>query len=269
MSDQVMAPAGDIVVLKGTGIRIRKIGPDAPWRWLGLAWADIGRIPAISFGYGAVFVALSYVILLMVTTLQFTSLVLPLVGAFLLVGPMLAVGLYEASRRLQANKPIEIGKIVLVATRSPVQLAFMGVLMVVLFLIWMKIAALLFALFFGLNYPNLADFIDTLLFTSEGITLLVVGTLFGAALAFVAFSMSVISVPMLMVRDMDAITAIVASFTAVRENFVPMLVWAWLIVMLIGFGAATLFVGLAITFPLVGHATWHAFKELVVDVDPD
>ena len=90
-----------------------------------------------------------------------------------------------------------------------------------------------------------------------------VGTLVGGAIATVVFATAVVSVPMLLERDVDAITAIIASVKSVTQNLGPMLLWAWLILVLTTFGIASLFVGLVITFPLVGHATWHAYKDVI------
>ena len=112
---------------------------------------------------------------------------------------------------------------------------------------------------------SIEEWVSVLLFTYEGLSFLIVGILAGAVLAVVVFAISAISVPLLMVRDIDAVTAIITSVRAVKENPGPMLLWAWLIALLIGFGLVTLFVGLIVTFPLVGHATWHAFRAVIAD----
>ena len=107
--------------------------------------------------------------------------------------------------------------------------------------------------------------IPTLLLTTQGVAFLAMGTVIGALLAFAVFSISAVSVPMLMVRDVDAVTAMIASIRSVRRNPGPMLLWAWLIVVLTAVGIVTLFLGMIFTFPLVGHATWHAYRALVED----
>ncbi|MCE9522419.1 MAG: DUF2189 domain-containing protein, partial [Alphaproteobacteria bacterium] len=101
--------------------------------------------------------------------------------------------------------------------------------------------------------------------TTAGLTMLSVGTVVGGALALAAFAISAISVPMLMHRDVDAITAILASVRAVVQYPGPMLLWAWLVALFTAFGTVTLFLGLIVVFPLLGHATWHAYRAVIVD----
>jgi uncharacterized membrane protein len=105
--------------------------------------------------------------------------------------------------------------------------------------------------------------IPTLLLTTQGVALLVVGTGCGAILAALVFAISVVSVPLLMERDIDVVSAVIISLQAVARNPKPMLLWAWLVAILTAFGIATLYIGLIVTFPLVGHATWHAYRETV------
>lgn len=245
---------------------VNKVTLDAPWRWLAAGWSDLWQRPGISLGYGVVFVVVSVVLVGGLVLVDLSSLALALAAGFMLVGPLLAVGLYETSRRLETGEPITARTAALVATRSPSQLAFLGIILMLLLLAWVRIAMLLFALFFGPGgFPPLAEFVPILLFTSKGIGLLAVGSAIGGMLALLVFAISAVSVPMLMARDIDAITAVVTSVNAVRRNIGPMLLWGWLIVLLTAFGIATLFVGLIVTFPLVGHATWHAYRALVPD----
>lgn len=245
-------------------VSIRKIAADQPWQWLSASCRDVGRNPVISLGYGLVFALVSFVIAAGLYSIDAASLVLALAAGFMLIGPMLAVGLYEASRRLEAGLPLSAKDVIFVKTRSPTQIAFLGALLMVMLLAWMQIAFLLFMLFFGLDgLPPLDDFVSTLLLTWRGLGLLIIGSLVGAAIAFLVFSVSAISVPLLMVRDMDAVTAIITSVRAVQENPKPMILWALIVAALTAVGIGTLFIGLIVTFPLVGHATWHAYRCLV------
>src|SRR5690606_3779303 len=122
---------------------------DAPWGWLAGAWRDLMHAPAIGLGYGAVVAAAGWALTAAVLRWQSLSLALPLAAGFMLVAPMLAVGLYETSRRLQAGEPLRLRAIAFVATRSPAQLGLMGVLLALFFMAWQRFAMLLFALFFG------------------------------------------------------------------------------------------------------------------------
>lgn len=243
---------------------IRSIGLEAPWEWLAAGWRDLWRAPAIGLGYGLAVAVGGALLTAGLFYIDALALLLPLAAGFMLLGPMLAVGLYETSRRLGAGQTVEAGRVILVATRSPSQLALLGGLLMLFMLAWVRIATLLFALFFGLSdYPPIDQWVSVLLFTYEGLTFLVVGITVGGILATVVFAVSAISVPLLMVQDLDVVTAVLTSLRAVRQNPKPMLLWAWLIALLITFGIATLYVGLIVTFPLVGHATWHAFRALV------
>ena len=243
---------------------VRRLEMERPWSWLAAGWQDIWQAPGVSLVYGAIFCFVSFAITAGVLLADLSYLLLPLIAGFMLVGPMLAVGLYETSRRLERGEPVTLGSALFVATRSPMGLAFLGVSLMIVLLIWMRLATLLFALFLGtLEFPPLSEMVPTLLFTANGLSLLIVGSLAGAGLAFIVFAVSVISVPLLMEREMDFITAIVTSIRAVRRNPKPMLLWAWLVALLTACGLVTLFVGLIVTFPLVGHATWHAYRDTV------
>lgn len=236
---------------------------DAPWDWLGAGWRDLWRAPAISLGYGLAVAAASWLLFLGLLQIEALALVLALAGGFLLLGPMLAVGLYQVSREIEAGRPVKFADVFLPSEQSRGQLAFFGVLLLLFFSAWVRFASLLASIFLGgMNLPPLKDFVQTLLFTPEGLTLLVVGTALGAALALIVFAFSAFSVPMLIDKRTDAFTAARASVAAVAANPRPMGLWAALIVVMIAAGVATAFAGLVVAFPLIGHATWHAYRDV-------
>jgi len=246
------------------GPRIRQVTLEQPWSWLAAGWRDIWQAPHISLAYGALFAAVSIALTAGLFAIGVEYLLPPLAAGFMLLGPMLAVGLYETSRRLHAGEPVTLRDALLVVTRSPAQLGFIGILLALFMLAWMRIASLLFALFMGtLGFPPLAEILPRLFFTAEGLGLLAVGSAVGAVLAAAVFAISVVSVPMLMVRDVDAVTAMILSVRAARKNAAVLILWAWLIAILTGIGLLTFFVGLTLTFPLVGHASWHAYRDLI------
>ena len=243
---------------------VKRVAIDRPWAWLAAGWEDMKRAPGVSLTYGALFTAISFLITAGVFWADLDFLLFPLAAGFMLVGPMLAVGLYETSRRLETGQPVSLGAALFVATRSPMRLAFLGITLMAVLLVWMRAAMLLLALFVGVSeVPTLAEAVPTLLLTTDGVALLVVGTVCGAALAALVFAISVVSVPLLMERDIDFASAVFTSLQAVIRNPKPMLIWAWLVALLTAFGLATLYLGLIVTFPLVGHATWHAYRETV------
>ena len=129
---------------------------------------------------------------------------------------------------------------------------------------WIRIAAMIFMLYWGLNPPSFQDLIINTFLKPSSLPFLIVGVGVGGLFAFFAFSISAISMPMLAEQPrLDVITAIVTSVRAVRKNPAPMLLWAVLIAAVTGVGLATLYLGLIVTVPLIGHATWHAYRDLV------
>ena len=133
------------------------------------------------------------------------------------------------------------------------------------YLAWVEIAFLLFMLFFGPQpMPPLDVFVSNLLLTPRGLGLLIVGTGVGIVLATIVFAISAIAGPLLMTEPVDVVTAATISVGACRKNPKAMALWAALIAGAMVLGFVTLFVGLVIMFPLIGHATWHAFRDLLV-----
>ena len=245
-------------------ISVRQVAFDAPWAWLALGWRDLWAAPGVSLVYGGAFALAAALLTWGVTQAGAQSLILALAGGFLLVAPLAAVGLYEASRRMSAGEPVTLGAVVNGGLHPRGQLAFFGIALLLIFMVWMQIAFLLFMLFAGTSgIPPANEFMHTLLFTRHGTGLMIVGTLVGAALAALTFAVSAVSVPLLLVKDVDIVTAITTSIKTVIVNPKAMFLWAALIAGFMAVGIATLFVGLVVVFPLVGHATWHAFKALV------
>jgi uncharacterized membrane protein len=248
----------------GRQLALRRVPSEAPWTWLAAGWRDLKRARWISLGYGLAFALASAAITLGLWVTDSIQTLPAVAAGFMLVGPLLAIGLFEISRRLEAGAPISFQAAVLSIARSPVQIGFLGVLLMIFLLFWMRLAFLLFALFLGTGtLPPPDAFVSQLLFTPEGLGLLIVGTSAGAVLAFAAYAISVVSVPLLLDRDVDAMTAIIASLKSVRLNWKPLLLWAWLIALITFAGLVTCYVGLIFTFPLIGHASWHAYRDLV------
>lgn len=242
---------------------IRKVALDAAYGWLEAGWKDLWAAPWISLTYGAVFAVFAYLAVLQLTRFNALPLLLPLAFGFLLVGPILAAGLYEISRRRERGEAIDFRAVAGAEWAGRDQLASFGMLLFVLYFFWMNVAFLLFMLFFGpFSFPPLDGFVSALLLTPEGQGLLMAGTVAGAAFAAVAYSISVIAVPMMFDRKVDAVTAMLASAQAVRNNLPAMALWAALIAGITWLGFVLLFAGLVVAFPLIGHASWHAYKEL-------
>ena len=245
-------------------IPVAKVPMEAPWHWLALGFRDMGRAPVLSVAYGAAFAALAMFILVGLWMAEVPALILPMAGGFLLIGPIVAAGLYRMSALIERGEKVTLRDTLLVNIQSPGQLAFMGVLLMIAFFAWVEIALLLFMLVFGpIAMPPVTEFIATLLLEPRGLALLIVGTFLGAVLATIIFASTVVSIPLLMTREIDAVTAIITSWRAVAANPSVMALWAVLIAAIMTLGFALFFVGLLVAFPLIGHATWHAFRQLV------
>lgn len=244
-----------------SALSVKTIADDQPWRWLQLGWRDLTRMPGVSLAYGAGVVAAGYVLAFALWQANWLSLVLPLAGGFLLLAPFVAVGLYEASRRLEHGEPVSFPALLL-QWRRPFQVGAFGVILILLHLAWMRTALLWFMLYFHAGTPPL-DQIPTYLLDPSNLPFLVIGTAMGAGFALITFAVSAVSLPLLVDRDTDVISAVVVSVKAVITNPKAMLLWAGLIAFFTVVGLATFFIGLGLLFPLVAHATWHAYKDLV------
>ena len=241
----------------------RPIPIDAPWGWLAAGWRDMWAAPQISLAYGAVFAVVAAMLGLGLWSVGAHSLFPALAGGFLLIGPLAAVGLYEASRRLARGQAPRLRDVAWAGFVARGQLAFFGAILLFVFLAWLQIAFLLLMLFLGgSGLPPASATLETLLHTTRGLGLLVVGSLVGGALAALVFAMSVVAVPLLVVRQTDAVSAARASIACVVANPKPMALWAGLIAAIMATGFATLLVGLVIAFPWIGHATWHAYASI-------
>ena len=243
---------------------IREVPFDAPYSWLAAGLHDMWRVPRVSLAYGAIFAVAGLLLAVGLTQVGLLSLILVLAGGFILVGPMIAAGLYETSRRLEKGEPVSLASTLRAGLFGGGQLAYMGLLLMLIYLAWVEIALLLFMLFLGPEpMPPLEAFVPNLLLTRPGLGLLIVGTGVGMALAATVFAVSAVAVPLLMTERVDVVTAALTSVRACRENPKAMALWAALIAGAMLFGFVTLFFGLVIAFPLIGHATWHAFRDLV------
>lgn len=260
----MVATRNDVKALEGTPVSIASVPFDAPWLWLAAGWRDLWLKPGVSLVYGLVFALISVALTLSLSVAHLQALVLPLAGGFVLLGPLAAVGLYDMSRAIEAGRPVTWSSVLTAYLRAKGQLSFFSGILAFAFFIWLQLALLLFMLFWGNNsIPPPSTFVPTLLFSPHGLALLVVGTLVGGVLAAVVFSISVISVPLLLTHQLDAVTAVRTSLFAIAMNPKPMALWAALIAGFMALGIATLSAGLVIAFPLIGHATWHAYRALV------
>jgi uncharacterized membrane protein len=256
--------ADTVAVFRSPQPHIRRVAVDRPWLWLGQGWHDMLAAPRISLGLGAVSVIAGWLAFFLLVAYDLPFLVLPLSAGFFFVGPFMAVGLYEISRRLELGRPVEAEGVLLAWRRNPDQIALMGLLLLLLHLAWMRVAQLLFAAFEWRSVPSWDRFTDLAWHSSRSLPFLATGVACGAVLAALAFILGAFSMPYLLDRrNANLFEAIATSVAAIRQNPRPMLLWAGLIVLLTALAMIPGLLGLVVVLPVVAHATWHAYRDIV------
>ena len=230
---------------------------------------DYWRKPMMGLFFSHVYVVGGWLIYLMLFLWHMEWLAIPLTFGFPLLGPFLAVGLYEVSRRLEAGETEwRRNDIFGVIWRQRLrQLPSMAWVIIVYFLFWSFFAHMLFALFLGPSaLMNVTSSYGYLL-EREGVVMLLVGTGFGAVFAFVLFCLTAVSLPLLLDKELDFVTAMLTSIAVVRRNPRVMLAWAAVIAVLTFLGMLPGLMGLFVVLPVLGHATWHIYRRALVSVD--
>lgn len=246
--------------------RVRIVSLERPWEWLSAGWKDLWQAPAASIPYGLLFVVMGYLLVYLIEG-QFQY-ALALTTGFLLAGPFLSMGLYDISRRLEAGEPATLGHALVAWQCNVLPILMFGGLVGLLMIVWARLSALLFGVIIGGGHNLMLDSsVAQLFFSGSGLMFLAVFTLVGAVIATIVFVISVVSIPMMLDRKTDFVTAVLTSLTAVRVNKGVMLLWAALIAIFTGIGLLTFYLGLAIVLPLIGHATWHAYRDIVESGD--
>lgn len=243
-------------------VTLEKVRRDAPWSWIKGGIADMRAAPVTSIGYGATFTLLGIAITLGLSMLGMAGFVPVFVGGFALVGPVFAVGIYCVSQKLHDGETPGMLDFWRISPSRLTQMGLLTVLLFVFFLAWARLAQFLFVMFAAGDADyRIASTASFLFSDPSGVTLLAVGTAIGAALGFAAFMVSALSFPMIVDQDVDAVTAMVASVKAVFAQPFVMGTWALLIAFFVALGAAFFLIGLAVTFPLIAHASWRAYKD--------
>lgn len=243
---------------------IRRVPLGAPLHWLALGWRDLRAAPGASLFYGAVFALMGW--LIHVVFQQMVELTSALTAGFLLVGPFLATGLYDISRRRQRGQAVSL-RDTLTAWRSNLgAFSLFALCLTVIMLVWARASLVTFALFFSGGMPTLKNFLAQVV-SADHVDFLLAYFAVGGVFASIVFAVSVVSVPMMLDRGTDTVVAALTSVRALIANPVPLVLWAVLIVLIVGLGFATLFFGLVVAVPWIGHATWHAYQALV-ESDP-
>jgi uncharacterized membrane protein len=240
---------------------VNELPPGASMRWLRRGLDDLRAAPGVSLFYGFVLAAMGMVLGRFFGAAAYE---LAFATGFLLVGPFLAMGMYDISRRRERGEPVRL-LTTLTAWRANVPaIGFYAVILALLMAVWIRVSVVVVALFFEGGMPNATTLFADLMQSESGLFFLLAYTAAGFGFALLVFATSVVSLPMLLDRErMDTLTAMITSFNALRLNFGAMLLWAALIVALVAVGFATYYVGLVVVVPWIGHATWHAYRETV------
>lgn len=240
-------------------IALRPLRWADPLHWLALGWHDFVRAPGIGLFYGGCFVVMGWALLKMYEFAP--AYVMALSAGFLLMGPFLCLGLYRASQRLEAGERPDFGDSLLAWDTRTGTLAIFGFVLLVLEMLWGRATLVIFAVSFD-GMPDLKGSLLALL-EPENIGFIVAWVAVGAVFAGLIFAVSVVSIPMILHRQTDAITAGLTSVRLVLTQTGVMLWWAALITFIVGVAMLPWFAGLLIAGPVIGHASWHAYRAAV------
>jgi uncharacterized membrane protein len=242
-------------------IALRALGLADPLRWLLLGWRDFIRCPAIGLFYGGCFMVMGWA--LMSVYQHAPAYMLALCAGFLLMGPFLCLGLYRASQRLEQGAKPDFGDSLLAWDTRTGQLAIFGFVLLILEMLWGRATMVVFAV----SFDGMPDFKGSLmaLLDPENLGFIAGWLATGAVFAGLIYAVSVVSIPMILHRQTDAITAGLTSMRLVMTQPLVMLWWGLLITLLVVAAMLPWFAGLLVAGPVLGHASWHAYRAAVAD----
>jgi len=230
---------------------------------LRLGWSDFRRAPLFGVFFGGFYAVAGLLLIGLGAGTVAWTLVVSL--GFPLVAPFAAVGLYEVSRRIETGQSLKWGKVLgVVWTARGGQIPWIGGLILIYFLFWTFLAHMIFALFLGLSPMARMSDLAGLLLSANGLTMLAVEFAVGGVLAFLLFSLTCMSLPMLLERELDFVTAMILSMSCVTQNIGVLLVWGATIAGLSLLGMIPAFAGLCVVLPVLGHATWHLYRRALI-----
>jgi uncharacterized membrane protein len=225
-------------------------------------WQDFRTAPQFGLFFAAVYVAGGWLILYALTATGQIWWTLPAAAGFPILGPFIACGMYEVSRRLEKHESLSWSAILgVIARQKDRQIPSIAAVVVVFFLFWNFLAHMIFALFLGLQAMTNISSSFQIFTTPNGLMMLFIGTIVGAVFSGVLFSLTVVSLPLLLDREIDFVTAMITSVSVVLTNPKVMVLWGVLIAASLFLGIALGFLGLFVVLPLFGHATWHLYRR--------
>lgn len=232
---------------------------------LSKGWADFKAAPTFGLIVGGFYTFGGLLILYVVSALGYGFLGFPIMAGFALIGPYAAIALYEVSRLRERGERVSWEAMAKDLTPGVMrECSYLGILLIFLLAIWLKSGAVVYAIFFGMHLLSLPAFMEALFSTSSGYGFLMLGHVIGAGFAILVFSLSVVSFPLMLDRGTDFITALITSIRTVKLNPRLMLGWGAFIGVMLLIGFLTVFIGLMIVLPILGHTSWHLYRRVVI-----
>jgi len=239
---------------------ITRLGLAAPWRWLALGWRDLRAHPGIALFYGVCFWLMAVVLALVFRNKpQYT---ISIASGCLLIGPFMAMGLYEVSRRREAGLTPDLASSLTCWEARLRSVGLLVLVLIVLELVWGRASLVVFAVFFNTGMPSTTGVFDAI-FNLQNWEFIAVYLAVGGLFAGLVYAIAVVSIPMILDRDTDAISAAITSLQVVFENLGVMLLWGAMITILVVLALLPWGLGLVVVGPWLGHATWHAYRGSV------
>lgn len=233
--------------------KVKLVPVDAPLKWIKLGAEDMKKAPVASLTYGVALTVLSFLIAYFAWSFGTLALYLGMATGFVLVGPVLAIGLYSFSRQIELGREPKLGYCLKESGNHLKNIFIYSFILLIVFLLWARSATAIHIFF-----PQNSEYS-----TGDLALYLTIGTVVGAVFSAIVFTTSAFSLPMLMDRKTDGVTAVITSINAVLQNKKTMLVWGGMIVISVVIGFMTLFLGFIVLLPLIGHATWHAYRDTI------
>lgn len=258
-------PAAELPPLAVSAITLNPLRLGDPFRWLRRGLHDVMAAPGSALFYGAWFWGMALVLgWVFRTRPEYT---MSLASGCLLLGPFLAMGLYDTSRRREAGQPPDLGQSITCWDAHMGSMGMLVLVLVVLELLWGRASLVVFAVFFNTGMPSTTGVMEAI-FNPSNWGFVAVYMAVGGVFAALVFSISVVSIPMILDRDTDALTAGITSMRVVIENTAVMLLWGLLISLVVAVSLWLWGAGLLLAGPLLGHASWHAYRGAVASPPP-
>jgi uncharacterized membrane protein len=240
------------------------IPASAPFRWVSLGLSDLHYSPAPSLFYGVCISALGA--LLAYSVRHAVAMTAAASTGFILLGPFLGLGLCELSRRRELHMPCVLAPTLAIWRSNAGAIGIFSMILLVLYLLWARTSLVVFAVLYSGAIPETGGFLRQVT-SFENLSFFLTYCLVGGFFAVLAFAVSIVSLPLMLDRRIDAVTAALASIQVIARNPAACSVWALLLAAMVFIGIGTAWIGLVITMPIMGHASWHAYRDLVEPTD--